>query len=132
MTNDIVVGIDIGGSHITAALVDLKAHAIVPGSLTRSSVDARGNAEQVIKEWTTAIVGRRTNKNGTSKKIGIAMPGPFDYEKGISLISGLDKYESLYNLNVKELLAAELGIASADIFMMNDASCFLKGEVFGG
>ena len=132
MTNDIVVGIDIGGSHITAALVDLKAHAIVPGSLTRSSVDARGNAEQVIKEWTTAIVGCRTNKNGTSKKIGIAMPGPFDYEKGISLISGLDKYESLYNLNVKELLAAELGIASADIFMMNDASCFLKGEVFGG
>jgi glucokinase len=132
MSNHIVVGIDIGGSHITAALVDLEAHAIIRGSLTRCTVDAKSDAEHVIKQWTAAIVDCKSNDKAASRKIGIAMPGPFDYEKGISLISGLDKYESLYNLNVKELLAAELGINASDISMMNDASCFLKGEVFGG
>ena len=67
-----------------------------------------------------------------SPKIGIAMPGPFDYENGICYIKGLDKYESLFNLNVKEMLAQQLNIERSDIYMMNDASCFLKGEVFGG
>ena len=132
MNNNIVVGIDIGGTHITAALIDRQAHAILPGSLVRCHVNAKATAEQVIKEWTTAIVDCKSRSDLTSQKIGIAMPGPFDYEKGISLITGLDKYESLYNLNVKQMLANELGIEQEDILMVNDASCYLKGEVFGG
>ncbi|MCY7420405.1 MAG: ROK family protein [Chitinophagaceae bacterium] len=132
MNNKIVAGIDIGGSHITVALVDLKAHSIIPGSLIRRHVNSKGNTEQIIKEWTGAIANCKACHPDTSKKIGIAMPGPFDYKRGISLIKDLDKYEALYNLNVKELLADELQIEATDIFMMNDASCFLKGEVFGG
>jgi glucokinase len=132
MNNNIVVGIDIGGSHITVALVDLKEHTLIPESLVRHHVNSKGNTGEVIQTWTTAIAQCKIRYAGTSNKIGIAMPGPFDYEKGISLIKGLDKYEALYNLNVKELLANKLRIAEEDIFMMNDASCFLKGEVFGG
>ena len=132
MNNNIVIGIDIGGSHITAAQIDLQSHLIIRDSLVRHPVNAKGTAEQIIKEWTAAITACRTGNSKISKRIGIAMPGPFDYNKGISLIKNLDKYESLYLLNVKELLANELEITEADIFMMNDASCFLKGEVFCG
>jgi len=132
MNNNLVVGIDIGGSHITAALVDLNAHTIISNSLIRQHVNSKGNAEQIIKEWTTAIANCKAFDSSASKKIGIAMPGPFDYKKGISLIKGLDKFDALYNLNVKELLANELEIDSSDIFIMNDASCFLRGEVFCG
>jgi len=132
MNNNKVVGIDIGGSHITAAIVDLEAHTIIRGSLIRRSVNAKNTAEQIIKEWSNAIVSCKTFDATTCDKIGIAMPGPFDYDKGISLITGLDKFETLYKLNIKELLAKELDITPADIFMMNDANCFLKGEVFGG
>lgn len=132
MTNKIVAGIDIGGSHITAALIDLQAHSIVPGTLIRRHVNSKGSKEQVIDEWASAITSCKACHAGASKKIGIAMPGPFDYEQGISLIKDLDKYEALYNLNVKELLSNELRIETADVFMMNDASCFLKGEIFGG
>lgn len=132
MNNNIVVGIDIGGTHITAALVDIDAHTIIPNTTVRHHVNAKAAAEQVIKEWSNAITDCKNHNTSTSKKIGIAMPGPFDYEKGICFIKGLDKYEALYNLNVKELLAKELGINPADIYLMNDASCFLKGEIFGG
>ena len=132
MNNNIVTGIDIGGSHITAALIDLDAHAIIRHSLVRHHINSKGDAHQIISEWTTAITDCKLHHPETSKKLGIAMPGPFDYEKGVSLIKGLDKYESLYNRNVKALLAERLQVEAADIFMMNDASCFLKGELFGG
>lgn len=132
MINNIVAGIDIGGSHITAALIDLQAHSIIRNSLIRRHINSKGDTQQIIKEWSDAIANCKAHHSETSKKIGIAMPGPFDYKKGISFIKGLDKYESLYNLNVKQLLAKELEIEEGDIFMMNDASCFLKGEVFGG
>ena len=56
------------------------------------------------------------------------MPGPFDYEEGVSLITGLHKFESLYGLNVKELLAASLHIVPGMIQMNNDAICYLAGE----
>jgi glucokinase len=132
MNENIVTGIDIGGSHITAALIDLDAHIIIRNSVVRHHVNSKGNAQQVINDWTAAIAECKACHAAASGKIGIAMPGPFDYEKGVSLIKGLDKYESLYNLNVKELLANKLQVGKNDIYMMNDASCFLKGEVFGG
>lgn len=132
MNNNIAAGIDIGGSHITAALIDLQSQSIIRDSLVRRSINSKGNRDQIIKEWTSAIASCKSYHSETSKKIGIAMPGPFDYEKGISLIKSQDKYDALYNVNVKELLAKELQIGKEDIFMMNDASCFLKGEVFGG
>jgi glucokinase len=70
--------------------------------------------------------------HSTSNKLGLAMPGPFDYENGTCLIKGLDKYESLYGLNIKQLLSEKLGIKKTDILMMNDASCFLQGELYAG
>src|SRR5665647_271107 len=132
MNNNLVTGVDIGGSHITAALIDLQSHSMIHDSLVRHSINAKGNAEEIIKQWTDAIADCISFNPACSKKIGIAMPGPFDYEKGISLIRGLDKYESLYNLNVKELLADALKNEVENIFMINDATCFLKGEIFCG
>lgn len=132
MNSNIVIGVDIGGTHITAALIDLHAQSIIDNAVIRRSVNGKGTAEQVIKDWTDTIAECKALHPKASAKIGIALPGPFDYEKGISYIKGLDKYESLFNLNVKALLAQELNIQPADVYMMNDASCFLKGEVFGG
>ena len=37
-----------------------------------------------------------------------------------------------FNLNIKELLANQLAIEEKDSVMTNNASCFLKGEVFSG
>jgi glucokinase len=60
------------------------------------------------------------------------MPGPFDYEKGISLIKDQNKYNSLYQLNIKEMLADVIGLKGTDLMFINDAACFLKGELFSG
>src|SRR5215207_3029952 len=99
MSNSKVVGIDIGGSHITAAVVDLQQRQIQPGTLIRNRVNSHAAADDIIHQWSETISQVFECDNSISKKLGLAMPGPFDYENGICLIKGLDKYEHLYGLN---------------------------------
>ena len=123
-----VLGVDIGGTHMTAAVVDLSTTALVPGTWAREKVDSHGSADEIMAAWAAVI--RATGALPT--RIGISLPGPFDYEAGICLIRNQNKFESLYGLNIKELLADKLGLQARDICLHNDAACFLKGEVFGG
>jgi glucokinase len=130
MNDHLVVGVDIGGSHITAALVDLNASAIVPGSLRRDSIDSHAPAPDIIDKWSCILGQVMQKRNGL--KVGIAIPGPFDYEQGISYMRNQDKYEALYGLNIRRLLAEKLGGAPEHFLFLNDAGSFLQGEVFGG
>lgn len=127
-----VLGIDIGGSHISACMVELPAATFIRESSVHAKVDPAGSSDQLIGSWAAAIRESFAKAGEEPGLIGIAMPGPFDYEKGISLIKGLHKFESLYGLNVKDLLAGALNIPSENIRFINDASAFLLGEVMGG
>ena len=125
-----VISADIGGTHNTAALIDLEQKQIVPSTLRRAAIDANGKAGEIIAAWSGCILSAKQNVDIAG--VCLAMPGPFDYETGISLMRGQHKYESLFGLNIKELLAKALQMAPAAIFMDNDAACFLQGEVLGG
>jgi glucokinase len=130
--NKYVMGIDIGGSHITAAVLDMQQRNILKNSYTRERVDSHGSTEQIIHTWCNAIKAAYKKVDIQIGRLGIAMPGPFDYENGISYIAGNDKYAAFYSLNVKDMLASELQINKDQILMSNDAACFLAGEVFAG
>jgi glucokinase len=124
------IGVDIGGTHVTAALIDLHNKAIISSSVKRTSVNAAGTADEIIKTWSACI--RDARQDCQVEGICFAMPGPVDYEAGISLMRGQAKYENLYGLNMKEELAKSLGCPVHAIYMDNDAACFLQGEVFNG
>ena len=130
MHENTIVGADIGGSHITAALVDLDQRVMLQDSLIRRRVNSHGTVSEIIEAWGAALEEVLSKAGG--KKIGIAMPNPVDYEQGISYIKGIDKYDSLYGLNIRNLLAERLGMPFGSIRMKNDAGCFMQGEVFGG
>ena len=132
MDNSIVLGVDIGGSHITAALVNLETKTLVPDSQFREYVDAKETADYIITKWNHVIRKSFAVLPGTEKKIGIAMPGPFDYTSGVALMKGQEKFDDLYGLNVKNLLTNTLNIDARNIQFMNDAECFLRGEAFSG
>lgn len=127
----IALGIDIGGSHITAAMVDLESRSIIAGSTSRTAVNANLNAEDILDTW-CKMIGAVNQVQGAETYIGIAMPGPFDYEAGISLIKDQPKFQNLYQVNIKNELAKRLNIEPANIRFINDAASFLQGEVFGG
>jgi glucokinase len=129
-SHSIVVGADIGGSHITAAQVDVTSRQLIASSLVRMHVDSMAAAQDVIDVWARCI--KQAMQHTGANKICLAMPGPFDYAAGICLIRDQNKYPMLYGLNVKEMLALALEINAADIYINNDAASFLQGEVFCG
>ncbi|KAA3438796.1 ROK family protein [Rufibacter hautae] len=132
MNHATVVGIDVGGSHISAALVDMETSSLVTGSYVRKEINTQGSVNEIIENWCEVIQQAQKYDSTSSGKIGIAMPGPFDYPNGVSLIKDQNKYDILYKLNVKELLAEKLLVQADDIRFLNDAECFLLGEVFCG
>lgn len=132
MESPIVLGVDIGGSHITTALVDVREKTIIAESIRRKEVNSQDNAHAIMEAWCEAINHSFQARELTIKKIGVAMPGPFDYENGICLIEEQDKFQSLYKVNLKEELANRLKISSSTIHFINDAAGFLQGEVFAG
>ncbi|SEM77930.1 glucokinase [bacterium A37T11] len=131
-TSTNVLGVDIGGSHITAALVDLKISAVIPATFIRKRVDRNATADVILGTWAGAILEIANKFPDSFDQIGIAMPGPFNYKEGISLITGFDKYEALYLVNIREELAKRLSMAPSAICFRNDAEAYLAGELIGG
>ncbi|MCH5596470.1 ROK family protein [Niabella ginsengisoli] len=129
MNKNIGLGIDVGGSHITAALVDLDQYYILKDSRFRGAVNSKGSVNEISEAWLDVINRSLNCCTDAVTRIGIAMPGPFDYENGISLIKDNNKYEALYGINIKTLLSEALSIAPEQITFSNDAACFLKGEI---
>lgn len=132
MERPIVLGVDIGGSHITAALVDVNSRTLIESSIRRRTINSQESAENILDAWCKVILEAYIGYEALAKNIGIAMPGPFDYENGICLIKDQDKFQSLYQLDIKKELGRRLGIGSSSIHFINDAAGFLQGEVFVG
>lgn len=128
------VGVDIGGSHISCALVDLEEKKIIRESLTELPVNNQGEPEEIILSWSEAIGNSMKYANPAHLKgIGFAMPGPFDYVRGICLIKGIPKYEKLFGTNVGVEIRKSLGLdAGQSIRFLNDAFAFAAGESIAG
>lgn len=126
------LGIDIGGSHITAAIVDLEKRQVLPHTKVRHHVNSKGTANDILNVWKEVIEQVYTIYPVNYKRIGFAMPGPFNYNQGIALFRGVDKYETLYGLSICDILAEYFHIQPSQLFFRNDAEAFLQGEVFCG
>jgi glucokinase len=134
MERNIAIGIDIGGSHISCAAVDLVTCKISRETITERAVDNKAQADEILGIWADAISGAIKKVPGSKiKGIGFGMPGPFDYVKGISYIKGVAKYENLYGCNVKDGISERLSIyGKFPVRFMNDVSSFAVGEALVG
>ncbi|MBC8054058.1 MAG: ROK family protein [Sphingobacteriaceae bacterium] len=130
--NNYVLTAEISVPGINVALVDLDTNFVVPRTAVFTEVNTHDTAENLIKGWSEAIELCAEQNNFPVYKIALAMTGPCDYEKGLALMKNQNKFEALYQLNIKELLAAQLGISPKNILMKNNTACLLQGEVFSG
>lgn len=132
MNTSHAIGLDIGGTHITAAVVNKTEMKVLDYSLCKESFDSNMPADEVMKIWKKVICTAIENsKVKYITGIAVCMPGPFDYKNGICWIKGQSKYEHFYGLNIRELLLETLGFpVDFPVLFENDAVCFGKGEVF--
>lgn len=126
-----VVVLDVGGMHISGALVkesSLELHGIssVAANNSGSQEEILGTFEELIRMVLDAC--RITPKELTGLSFGI--PNPFDYQEGVSQMQ--HKYAALYGVNLRRVLAKQYGIHPNAISFVNDASAFLLGESYKG
>ena len=117
------VGADIGGSHICSAVVDLTTGEIC-GEPLSDKVDCDAGAGEILGAWADNI-RQSIAASGLKavRRVGFAFPGPFDYEHGVSLIRGVNKFERIYGLDISESLFPLLLRSGAEEFRyVNDAS----------
>lgn len=155
MKPDVTIAIDAGGTFLKGAVVLSDGNLLPQLYVKRSSCsdssayEIAANLVDVIQELATASVdymeqlssAKRTRASFPNFRIGLAFPGPFEYDTGVSRIQGLSKYEQLYEVNLKSLLRIELTalaaertaptwmtrLAAADIRFDNDAVLFALG-----
>jgi glucokinase len=130
----IAIGIDIGGSHISCGAVNLQTNKLLPETCFDAKVDNKGSADEILDSWVVAI--RKTmdvvGKDSVTG-IGFAIPGPFDYTKGIGLYEGNEKYPDLYGVNVDNEIRSRLRLpASMPVRFINDATAFAVAEAWIG
>ena len=129
------IGVDIGGSHISCAVIDLEKEIIIRESFATQKVNNQAQSEDILESW--AIGLKKSLRHIDSNQlagIGFAMPGPFDYEKGIAMFTeSVAKYQKLHGVNVAIRLKEILNLGDGtDVRFMNDASAFAIGEAWMG
>jgi glucokinase len=134
MEKNIAIGADIGGSHITSAAIDLNSGKILRETITERAVNNQASASTIIGVWADALSNALSKVPYEKVKgIGFAMPGPFDYVKGICYIRGVAKYENLYGFNINDAISSSLDVPDSFLIrFMNDASSFAVGEAWAG
>ncbi len=128
MNDNIVIGVDVGGSHITSAAININNFEIIANSTFTNKIDSKESKEVILSDWSKVI--NKTIKSIPeigNVKIGFAMPGPFHYATGLAKFENNDKYENLYNVSIPNELAKYLNNPEAELRFLNDATCFGVG-----
>src|SRR5574337_67733 len=120
------IGVDVGGSHVSACLIDPAKEGNEYLNFLRKEIDSRSSAYSIITAISDCIKETAAGKTDIAS-IGLAFPGPFNYSKGVSAITGVGgKFEKTFGLHVESALKDGTGI-QASVSFANDAHCFAVG-----
>ena len=121
---------DVGGTQIKAAVLEETGEPA--GGIERFDACSGLPRDALLGHLAGCLAASAAGKGGV-RGVRLAMPGPFDYDKGVCLIDGLGKYAALYGVDLRvELgtrLRGALGAAAEDIRFINDVAAFALGEL---
>ncbi|TRV80982.1 ROK family protein [Streptomyces sp. 130] len=121
--------LEIGGTHVTAAVLDTASARPAAQAVVRRPVPADAPAGELLDA--IAAVGAQVDAPAGAHW-GVAIPGPFDYETGVGRFRGIGKFESLHGVDVGAGLLVRLPGAPRRISFVNDADAFALGEYRAG
>lgn len=114
--------LEIGGTHASACKVDLSGDGKVCSPI--EGVEFQGDPDLKQFERVVAELTQRIAPWGV-ERWAVAVPGPFDYQRGIGRYQGVGKFEALDGVDFRALLAT-FGIPHTHF--LNDADAFGLGE----
>lgn len=124
---NVSLGLDVGGSHVTASVVDASSFGKQPLRLVRKEIDSFGAASGIVATIGECIREALAGEVPVAE-IGIAFPGPFNYEKGICTVMNVGgKFEQMFGLHLGQALKDATGMPGTAFRFYNDAHCFAVG-----
>ena len=124
---NVSLGLDVGGSHVTASVVDMSFTGEPSLSLVRKEMDSFGAATEIVAAIADCITEALAGREPVAG-IGIAFPGPFNYAKGICTVLHVGgKFERMFGLHLGQALKDAAGMPDTAIRFFNDAHCFAVG-----
>jgi glucokinase len=122
-----IAALELGGSHVSAARVDVASGRVA--NPLRVLLDPLGSRAELLG----GIVGAGQSVADGATRVGVAVPGPFDYDRGVCTIQGVGKLDALFGLDLRSELSRVFPAAeAAAIRFLNDAEAFLLGEAAAG
>ncbi len=119
------VGIDLGGTKISTALVSREGHVLERDN--RPTMASEGRDAVIARMVDAARQVMRNTAPGQVAAIGVGAPGPMDAVAGV--LTAPPNLPGWVNVPLKELVEARLGIKT---FLENDANAAALGEFHYG
>ena len=135
--HDSVLAFDVGGTYVKAGII--RSDGTIAEPVAVYPARSGETKEELLQHFATLVEAqaKRVRSGHAIRGVGLAFPGPFDYECGICRIQGLNKFEALYDVNLKEELTDRIALLpelqgrwsdSPVIAIENDAALFALGE----
>ena len=133
MSNRCFLLLDVGGTFVKSVVATLQGE-LLPNTETSVPIDSDGTREEMERSFATVITNGKAiaEYNGyILAGVGIAFPGPFDYNTGISYMT--HKFAALEKLSVKDFFHSlpEIG-ADMPVVFMHDVTAAVLGEMSFG
>jgi glucokinase len=123
-TSSRLLSFDIGGSHVAASArteTNIKHHLRLP-------LNHRWHREVLLASILEAGRLALADEPGDRRQldgVAVAIPGPFEYETGISRMT--HKFAELYGFDLKKAISSGMAVPMERILFLNDAEAFLLG-----
>ena len=111
---------DVGGSHVTAALIE--GSTVIRRA--EANLDPHGTADDIM--GAIAGVGLAL---GPQIHWTLAFPGPFDYARGIGTFEGVAKFGAIAGVDLRHELGQRL---QSRVSFVDDADAYIMGEWAAG
>lgn len=122
--------LDVGGTEIKGCVSDAEGQKT---RIRKFPSQAQKSAEKILDNFAQICRELEKEANGRVRAVGMAIPGPFDYEKGISRMQGLKKYDAIYGIPLEpEIKARVPELKEAPFLFLHDIEAFALGESWYG
>ena len=130
MNNRCFLLLDVGGTFVKSVVATLQGE-LLPNTESSVPINSDGTREEIEHSFATVVTNGRAiaEYNGyLLAGVGIAFPGPFDYNTGISYMT--HKFAALEKVSVKNFFHSLLDIGEdMPVVFMHDVTAAVLGEM---
>ena len=123
---------DVGGTFIKSGIMTSDS-VLVEGTQRTVAIDSNGSKEEIINSLTAAVlqgIDHAKSLGYIPAGIGMCMPGPFNYNTGVSGM--VHKFAGIKDIPLKEVIAESIPEYDIPVIFGHDVNTQLYGEMCGG